>query len=394
MLSWFMLNVCFFLFMTRTEFPSLGIFAGLSYLVRGTAGMIIFLYFFLIHNLRLQLTSLTTSTLILTVFFIGNLQHPSLFSLIAGFGILAGLLLGGITRNVVACEILATLIRVYIKVNLFGIILSVIAYYGAGLQIDFHGIMFPWSESRARDFMGFFRVTGFQIEPGTYTATIYFCVLISAVMRRRVSGRLETFAILSTLITMSAWAVLAVSSYLCACLIEKLARRHNRLQAVVMLSGVGALALMASFMDLQDISYVQYFFERFSTDNASGSMVMKLEAWTAWKAGLESGMLFPRPLTEPFCPTCSSPQDLGTLLNMLWYVGFVFTLPYLAWLSFKTIRHVGIGLLIMNLPLVGAKFFFFDPSLWFYFGILLFLSFDTSQQRQTLSKKDARRVAN
>ncbi|AMY70563.1 hypothetical protein AKL17_3331 [Frigidibacter mobilis] len=58
---------------------------------------------------------------------------------------------------------------------------------------------------------------------------------------------------------------------------------------------------------------------------------------------------------------------------MLWFMGLIVTIPLLTWLSIMTVRHVGLGLFIMSLPLVVAKFYFYDPSLWIYFGLLLFV---------------------
>ncbi|WP_166507153.1 hypothetical protein [Frigidibacter mobilis] len=54
-------------------------------------------------------------------------------------------------------------------------------------------------------------------------------------------------------------------------------------------------------------------------------------------------------------------------------MGLIVTIPLLTWLSIMTVRHVGLGLFIMSLPLVVAKFYFYDPSLWIYFGLLLFV---------------------
>ncbi|AMY70565.1 hypothetical protein [Frigidibacter mobilis] len=95
-LSWLFLNVWFFLFMTRTEFPSLGIFAGLSYTLRDIAGFMLFFQLTLFHGIRLRIKSLLGAILFLLIFLLGNVPDPSLFAFITGFGMLMGLLLGGL----------------------------------------------------------------------------------------------------------------------------------------------------------------------------------------------------------------------------------------------------------------------------------------------------------
>ncbi|AMY70564.1 hypothetical protein [Frigidibacter mobilis] len=142
--------------------------------------------------------------------------------------------------------------------NLIGLLLAAVTYYGAGLEIDFHGIMFPWSAARVREFMGFFRITGFQIEPGTYTATMYFCALLSAVLRRRIFGRVETLAVVSTLSTMSAWAAFAISSYLAGCLIEALMRRRQRTHLVKGFTVIVALIPFVGLVNLVDVQNTAY----------------------------------------------------------------------------------------------------------------------------------------
>lgn len=374
-ISWFLLNVWFFLFMTRTEFPSLGTFAGLSYLLRGLAGFLLFFQLLYLHRIGMRQKSVIGAILILLIFLFGNFSNPSLFVFITGFGILMGLIMGGLIHSPESREIFKGLIRIYILVNLIGLFFAAITYYGAGLEIDFHGIMFPWSAARVREFMGFFRITGFQIEPGTYTATMYFCALLSAVLRGRIFGRLETIAVLSTLSTMSAWAAFAIASYVSGCLIEALLnRRHSTrlLKGLAMIVATVPFIGLFNIVDIQNTAYIQYFLDRFTTEDASGSMVMKLQAWDAWTSKLGVEMLLPRPLSESFCALCASPQDLGTLINMLWFMGLIVSIPLLLWLSIMAIRHVGPGLFLMSLPLIVAKFYFFDPSLWFYFGLLLF----------------------
>lgn len=389
-ISWLLVNVWFFLFVTRTEFPALGTFAGLSYTLRGIAGFLLFMHLSLLHGIRPKLRSLSLAILLATFFLAGNFSDPSLFALIASFGIMIGLVLAGLLQGPKSLELFTKLVQIYIKVNLVGLLLAAATYYGAGLEIDFHGLMFPWSSSRAQEFMGFFRITGFQVEPGTYTATIHLFILMSAVLRGQMFGRLETIAMLSTLGTMSAWAAFAIASYTAGCLIEAIQRRSHRTiitKWVVVIIALVPLLSLIEFTSVENAAYIQYFFDRLSTENASGSMVLKLQAWEAWKSQLDSGMLFPRSLNESFCPFCLSPQDLGTLINFIWYAGLVFAVPFLALLGTLAIRHLGLSLLVASLPLVIAKFYFFDPALWLYFGMLLFLPTSLKKRRGNQLRK-------
>ncbi|WP_156883668.1 hypothetical protein [Salipiger mucosus] len=374
-LAWVALNILFFLFMTRTEFPALGRFAGLSYSLRILAGAAIILHFSLILGHGIKVKHVVASLIFASVFLFSNLSDGTMFALIACFCLLVGLFFGGMAQSNEAAYTLLSLTRVYVAVNVFGLLLGVVSYFGLGLEIDFHQLMFPWSAARVQEFMGFFRVTGFQIEPGTYTATVYFCALVSGALRGRLFGRIESVAVASTLFTLSAWSILAVTSYFIGCLVDYVmsidrgGRAAKALAATLATVPVFGVILV---LDFESTAFFQYFLDRFTVEDASGSMVMKIQAWDAFTSQFNGGMILPKPLSISFCQTCSSPQDLGTLINFVWFLGLAIAIPFLAVLSIRAFRAAGLGLLICSLPLVVAKFYFFDPSLWLYFGILLF----------------------
>jgi hypothetical protein len=174
---------------------------------------------------------------------------------------------------------------------------------------------------------------------------------------------------------MSAWAAVAIASYFAGSAFEASLERRSKKRISFLLTIILTLPLfyaMASLLDVKNTAYIQYFLDRFTVDDPSGSMVNKLDAWDAWTAKLGSEILRPHPLGQSFCPVCTSPQDLGTLINMIWFMGLLVSAPLLAWLAFMAVRHGGAGLLVASLPLIAAKFYFFDPSLWLYFGLLMF----------------------
>ena len=170
--SLLLLNVWFFLFMTRTEFPAFGTLAGLSYLVRVMAGIILTFQLVYFHKLRISLKNISLALVFSAVFILSNAADPSLFTFIAGFCLFTGLMISGLSFRENESKILLRLVHSYMAVNLSGLVLGVFMYYGVGLEVDLHSLMFPWSAARVGEFMGFYRVTGFQIEPGTYTATM------------------------------------------------------------------------------------------------------------------------------------------------------------------------------------------------------------------------------
>jgi hypothetical protein len=305
-----------------------------------------------------------------------NIVNPTFFAAMGALSIFAGLTIASLSLSSARATVLF-LTRGYLLFNLIGLTWSGAALAVTGSAIDLHQLVFPWSAARVGEMMNVLRLTGFQIEPGNYANSIYLFVLISGLLRRRLFGWLEAFAMASTVFTFSAWAVVGVAVYIVAMALQYVSANSTSGRIgrwVISLVACSVLAASAPilFTGYSDNEYVRYFVSRFGGDSAHGSFFLKAQAFEAWQSTPWLDMIFGKPMPESFCASCVSPQDLGTLLNLTYYFGVVFSVLFLAIYTIRLWRGYGASFVIAAFPLVVSKFYYYDPFIWMALGLGVF----------------------
>lgn len=261
---------------------------------------------------------------------------------------------------------LVAAVRLYIVIGVAALAADY-AFTSIGMPIDFHRLVFPWSAAREGEFLGVQRLSGLQIEPGTYANTVFLMALLSGLLRRRVYGHIEAIGVASALLTLSAWAPIGLAAFIVASSIEYLlSNRTKQLQRVgVFLAVFGAVLIILPVLviDYSTDPNLRYFADRFTIGERSGSAIYKVIALQAWLVEFGNGMWFARPIHETFCEYCLAPQDLGTLPNMAFYLGALVPIALILAITHRLVQRFP-GQLVLLAALTVTKFYWYDPLVW------------------------------
>jgi hypothetical protein len=361
---------------TQIEFGGDDKLGGIAVMFRLIAAMAFLVALAMKNGLPISLGQIFVIIQLCLYFLAVNMMNMTYFAVMGTVFIVWGMTIGGGVGKSWA-RLIDFYIRGYLTFHLIGFVLAIIIYLVAGQIIDLHNIVFPFSFSRAGVMMDQVRLSGFQIEPGNYSNSAYLFVVLRALLRRRIFNRFDLVIILSTLATLAAWAVIGCGVYLVALLIEFLRYNENVSTGVrlTVLYTTGAVVLIAFPVLVGlfwDNDFTQKMAERFSGAEGKGSADLKLEAFVAWQQQFGWRMLFGRPLPDSFCPTCESPQDIGTLINMVYYFGIIPTLMLLLVVLAKLLKYWNLTYVVLFAPFAVTKFYFYDPVMWLLFGIILF----------------------
>ncbi|MER8772052.1 hypothetical protein NKH63_25415 [Mesorhizobium sp. M0960] len=312
----------------------------------------------------------------LLYFCVINISDFSRFSLMAIAFMSWGLAFGVVTLPAWRKR-LEFLLRAYLVFNVAGLVLALAIFLLSGKIIDLHGMVFPFSASRAGTMMNQVRLSGFQIEPGSYSNIVYLLVFLRCLFRRRIVNFLDLFAMLSTVATLAAWAVVGAAVYIVCFAIEFTILNPKvpkilRFAAVLFSASLLAITVPLIAPQFFGSQYVEYFSDRFSVDEGKGSGYYKDQAFRAWQDSAGEGMLLGSPLPRTFCDYCLSPQDLGLVFNMFFYIGIIPSLLILLASSIQLFRLWGPSFVLLFCPFLVTKLFFYDPMVWLTFGIIVF----------------------
>jgi hypothetical protein len=384
-IDWFLLLPLFIMTATPVE-ASAG--AGVAQLIKTVAATL----FLLVMSQRLG--GKVSQACLLVVFELAfyflaiNIPSMSYFAVMAtvcmAWGLLVGFMAGDRWQ-----ETIDFYIRGYLIFNLAGLAIAIALYVGTGQLVDLHNMIFPFSASRIALYAGQIRLSGFHIEPGTYSNMMFLTVLLRALLTRRIFDRLNLVAILSTLATFAAWAAVAVS-FLCLSMIVEFFIFNPNMRSsvrVVILMAFGTVALITLpivLPGLSELEYVDYFAKRFSGDSSAGSGADKVMALEGWQGFLGPRMLIGTSMSDSFCPLCESEQDLGTFFSMAFYLGIIPTFVLIVAVAIKLRQRWNVAFGIAAIPIFVSKLYFYDPIVWLTVGLILFLKRGAPQQSVTV----------
>jgi hypothetical protein len=339
--------------------------------IRAVAAMVFVSQFVLRSSSPIKKEQLTSAFAITTYFVATNVLAYTYTASLSTITIFAGLLLGA--SAVGNLQRLNFFLKSYMQFHWFGLTLAFGIWMYSGEIYDLHAMIFPFSAARAHEFLGYVRLTGFQIEPGTYTHAMYAFILMRSLLRRKIFNWFDFLIIVSTLLTFAAWSIIGASFYFAAAGLEFLLKKDisstRKLLTVVTLGPL--VILLMTWLSNGD--YSSYLSARFRTD--AGSAKYKVDAWNALIDSFQNPQtLFGNALSNPYCPQCIAPQDLGALINMAYYMGIIFSLTLVV-LCFRSLKNSwGYTFVLLFLPMFLLKFFFYDFLVWMPLGIILLMS--------------------
>ncbi len=350
--------------------------SGIPYAIRTAAALIFCIVFSIRAGLRISFGHIAIIFSLVAYFLLMNAFEMSFYAIMGAAFMACGLIVAkGIRQHTV--DLLDWQLKSYLVFHLAGLLLAFAIFAVSRQFIDLHSYVFPYSASRAGEMWSFARLTGFQIEPGNYATYGYAFVMMRSSLRRRIFDTFNLVIVLSTLVTLSAWAVVGAAFFFAAAVVEFVGGRGRQTPAlfrIVILCVAGlaiafVLPLLTSSFAASDIG--QYFDRRFSLAGDSGSSVYKFEAAEAWFAAFGSDMLLGHALPQRFCQNCVSPQDLGTLPNMMYYLGIVPTTLICLAIALGVLRSGSPALGILLIAFATSKLMFFDPVVWLAIGLMI-----------------------
>jgi hypothetical protein len=242
----------------------------------------------------------------------------------------------------------------------FAFFFQQISYYSSGEIVELHNLFTPYSVQRTELLSsGLARLGGAHIEPGTHANWVYGLVLLRAIYLRRLFDRLSVFSLLSIPLTMSFWGLISSFVLFLAYIIKPGKFKASRIFiSTVFVFAFFAVLYYAGQLD----SVLEYMQTRSQVQDESTEA--KMAGVVGFFANFHEYILFGAPHTYDFCSGCLSPQDIGVFLNTVVKVGFFFSLFFFFSIYKSFFKIFGVSGFLFALPLVFAKWFYWEPILW------------------------------
>ncbi|OEO28647.1 hypothetical protein VW23_004210 [Devosia insulae DS-56] len=267
---------------------------------------------------------------------------------------------------------LIALLTVYLVIHLGGFIFQVGQFLLQGQILELHGLIFP-SASRAYQIGTAARLSGFQIEPGTYAQWMLMATFLRCLLLRRIISPLTVAIVASTLVTLSLWAVIGAALFSAGAIIEAVfqstVRNKFRATYLVLIFGVAFLIFFYSLPDATIRDSLTYLDVKADLTSTSGTD--KVAAVGAIFERVFDVLIFGAPMGSRFCEACLSPQDVGIWANLIYYFGLLPTLAVVGLTAWSIASRWGPSYLPLLVALLSWKAQFYDPFLWIILGYAL-----------------------
>lgn len=242
--------------------------------------------------------------------------------------------------------VLSSLIIIWVTL----LVTQVLSYYILDVVINVHSIVFPLSEARGLS-VGNMRFGGLQIEPGTYSNWIFGVVVLRSFLIRRISTPLHWLAVGSMLLTLSFWAYISVVFFIIAASLEK-----KRIEQIKLFSIVMLLIIIVYFLAGDYLASFLLNRSQLNTPTATG----KLEVYSYMLSHYQEWLLLGSSLKSKPCDACSSWQDAGVGVNLMFYFGLLMIFIYIK-LILNSVRYLGFKVIFLIIPIFIAKYYYWDP---------------------------------
>ncbi|NDK36733.1 hypothetical protein [Rhodovulum sulfidophilum] len=204
---------------------------------------------------------------------------------------------------------LRAVIEAILVINLAALALQVLLYMSVGEIVDLHALLFPWSESRSGEFLGFLRLSGLHLEPGTYSAYLYVLVVFRVLLGGALTDRLSLLMLASFALTFSAWGIAAFLTGMIAIALS--AFSNKRLMGKILLSGFIVVSCFLVILFTTNLLEPFMSYLQIRLDPTQGSASYRMIAYNELVATFDRYIPIGMPMAEKFCAHCQSPQDLG-----------------------------------------------------------------------------------
>jgi hypothetical protein len=249
---------------------------------------------------------------------------------------------------------------------------QIVIYVFTGVVVDFHQLLHPYSEGRVQDIGSLIRFSGVQIEPGTYSGWVYGLVFLRGISSRKLFDGLSVVCILSILLTLSAWGIIAVLLYFLAYIFYQYysGRFVSRGYGIVLFILLSTLLIIFYFQFSDNFASALQYLEFRSTlvDDSSGAKIL---AYDGFLSHLLRIAVIGTPVDYNYCNGCEHSQDVGIFINLAMRAGLVFATVIFIAIGRNVIERYGVVACLTLVPLAFAKYFYFESLFWAIVGFCL-----------------------
>lgn len=311
-----------------------------------------------------------------------NTREVGSYAFLGSFLIFWGIIAADLSLETFKEEILWA-VQAYMVFNLAGLLLA-LGWAGlSGDKFDFHHVLFPVSRSRLQVQFGFPRLSGFQIEPGTYANWMYLALSLRILLKRRVLSSFNTICAISMVATFSVWAFMAAGFYFLGAALEFLAAQHispgvrNRTIGAILVLALAGWIFPDVFLESSwtTLFYKYYLFlqTRLSTNPAgSSTLMLDIYALANLKVSAMNALFFGQPLSVSFCPVCAHPYDLGLWASLIFHLGMLPAICLVFAFVVRVVRIFGWASVTALVPVFLTKTLVFDALPWTIIAVGLF----------------------
>ena len=265
-------------------------------------------------------------------------------------------------------EKLRAVIDAVLIINLAALAFQYLFYMWVGEIVHLHTLLFPSSESRAAEFLGFVRLGGLHLEPGTYSNFLYVLVVFRVLLGGALTARLSLLMLVSFALTFSTWGIAAFLVGMIAVALSAFSNQHRI--GKTLLSGfivISSLLVVLFTTNLQEpvLSYLQV-----RLDPTQGSASFRRIAFNELVATFDRYVLLGMPMAEKFCASCQSPQDLGLWSQIIIRFGFFAAVFILVISVISAWKHSAITFILVLFAFTG-KYDVSTPITWLFLGLVL-----------------------
>lgn len=259
----------------------------------------------------------------------------------------------------------ATLILIGLSVVM--LIVQIVAWYGFGKLLIIHDVIFPYSTGRTEEHIGFARLGGMYIEPGTFSHWSYGLLLLHILIVRQVKSSYMSVVGIAMACSLSVWGVLIGIFLTVVSLAQDLKNKSNFLKKLTFFVAILIIAVLGyGFYELYYADYIQRKLEL-----ESGSGESKVDAFEIFLSNWQNMLIVGYGFDPELCKYCLSFQDAGVFIGASRIFGIMAAICLFVGLFYYVYRLGGVILLLIFLPLLSCKFFYWDFILWMIFLLAL-----------------------
>ena len=266
---------------------------------------------------------------------------------------------------------------VLIVISIIMVFFQVIVYFTTGDLLLLHEFVFPFSKARIAtelQFNNLTRMGGMYIEPGTYSNYMFILLTIYMVLKKRINYLLLFFSAISIIITNSVWGMVFGSYLIIIIFFMKLVQTSwvNRIILLFFIFVFSFYSIGSLEKSFKNNTAVEYAIVKLERNGGKESTAPKKRAYIKYAQTFDQFLILGEGFAPKFKKGIDALQDAGLLLNFSVVFGIICTIVFLLIYFVLLVKLTNYVILLISLPIFMSKLFYWDPSIWLLFFMLIY----------------------